>query len=237
LEATKPSWEGVLSINTQKKHKNMVFGMHKSASDEFDILYDDPTSPLPDLENELKIGWLVKDSVFPMLDKSIVQEDTEAELELSVELSEAGELSWRNIPEAYSCMLVYDNKSLDMHKEQILSLPSGKYSIRILLSKREDMPTQTSLLANYPNPFNPETWIPFELSIDTKVEIMIYSSSGHLVRKLDLGYKSAGRYTQRVKSAYWDGKNEAGENVSSGVYFYTLVTPEFSNTRKLVIVR
>jgi hypothetical protein len=229
------SWENILSIRTQKEQRELVFGMHKSASDGFDILYDDPSPPLPNSADGLKVGWLVKDSVFPLLDKSIVREDTEAELELSVELSEAGKLSWHDLPEAYNCMLVYDNKSLDMHKEQVLSLPSGIYSIRILLSKREDLPKQTSLLANYPNPFNPETWIPYELSIDTNVEIMIYSSSGQLVRRLDLGYKSAGRYTQRAKSAYWDGKNEAGEKVSSGVYFYSLQTKDYSQTKKMVI--
>lgn len=153
-----------------------------------------------------------------------------------MELSEAGEISWRNLPDSYQFVLVYGSRSVDMHKNQSLSLPSGKYNVRILLSKQES-PKQTVLLANYPNPFNPETWIPFELSKDTKVEIMIYSSAGQLVRKLDLGRKPAGSYTPQSKAAYWDGKNEAGETVSSGLYFYTLVTPEVTQTRKFVIVR
>jgi large repetitive protein len=93
----------------------------------------------------------------------------------------------------------------------------------------------TALLANYPNPFNPETWIPFSLSNDAKVEIMIYTSNGQLVRSLDLGYKSAGGYIDRDKSAYWDGKNESGEYVSSGIYFYTIKASNFVATRKMVM--
>ena len=91
------------------------------------------------------------------------------------------------------------------------------------------------LLANYPNPFNPETWIPYRLSTDTNVEIMIYSVSGQLVRRLDLGYKSEGSYTQTSESAYWDGRNEVGEEVSSGVYFYTIKAGDYTATRKMLM--
>ena len=98
-------------------------------------------------------------------------------------------------------------------------------------------PKESRLLQNYPNPFNPETWIPYELSMDSEIKIMIYSLTGQLVRKLNLGHKMAGRYIDQDKSAYWDGKNEDGEEVSSGAYFYTLITPDFSQTRKLLIGR
>jgi len=99
------------------------------------------------------------------------------------------------------------------------------------------VPKTTRLAQNYPNPFNPETWIPFALSNDTNVEIMIYASSGQLVRSLDLGHKSAGSYTERDKSAYWDGKNEAGEFVGSGIYFYTIKAGNFVATRKMVMMK
>lgn len=94
---------------------------------------------------------------------------------------------------------------------------------------------KTKLLSNYPNPCNPETWIPYELSKLSDVTITIYDITGSSVRKLDLGVKNAGSYTNRDQSAYWDGKNELGENVSSGVYFYELRANDYVATRKLII--
>ena len=96
-------------------------------------------------------------------------------------------------------------------------------------------PDQTRLLANYPNPFNPETWIPYELAKATEVWILIYDASGTVVRRLALGHQPAGYHTSRSRAAYWDGKNEVGETVASGVYFYTLETGEFTATRKMLI--
>ena len=98
-------------------------------------------------------------------------------------------------------------------------------------------PQDTLLAQNYPNPFNPETWIPYQLNEPTDVSIRIYDSSGHLIRVLDIGVKSAGTYMTRSRAAYWDGKNEKGERVASGIYFYTLQTPEFSATRRMVILK
>ena len=96
-------------------------------------------------------------------------------------------------------------------------------------------PKQTALLANYPNPFNPETWIPYQLANDADVQISIYDISGALVRQLNLGYQRAGFHTDRGLAAYWDGRNEFGERVASGIYFYTLTTSDFSATRKMLI--
>ena len=96
-------------------------------------------------------------------------------------------------------------------------------------------PNETVLLPNYPNPFNPETWIPYQLAAASEVKIAIYSVNGSLVRELDLGHQAAGMYKSRVRAAYWDGTNYIGEKVSSGVYFYTLTAGNFTATRKLVI--
>ena len=98
-------------------------------------------------------------------------------------------------------------------------------------------PTQNLLLQNYPNPFNPETWIPYQLSEDTPVSISIYDTTGQLVRTLSLGFQSAGFYNSQGRAAYWDGRNELGERVASGIYFYQLTTPAFQQTRRLVIVK
>ena len=81
---------------------------------------------------------------------------------------------------------------------------------------------ETHLLPNYPNPFNPETWIPYQLASAADVKLTIYDMKGELVRRLDLGYQPAGYYTDRAKAAYWDGRNESGESVASGIYFYQL---------------
>ena len=83
-------------------------------------------------------------------------------------------------------------------------------------------PSETALLPNYPNPFNPETWIPYRLAHAADVTLTIYDTKGTQVRRLDLGYQPTGYYTDRAKAAYWDGRNDSGESVTSGVYFYQL---------------
>ncbi|MCY3742723.1 MAG: T9SS type A sorting domain-containing protein [Candidatus Poribacteria bacterium] len=98
-----------------------------------------------------------------------------------------------------------------------------------------ETPTETTLLPNYPNPFNPETWIPYRLSSSSDVTVRIYAINGNLVRRLALGHQAIGVYQSRSRAAYWDGKNEVGEPVASGVYFYTLTAGEFAATRKMLI--
>ena len=97
------------------------------------------------------------------------------------------------------------------------------------------MPKETALLANYPNPFNPETWIPYQLAEPAEVTLRIYTIKGELVRTLALGHQPAGIYQTRTRAAYWDGKNALGEPVASGIYFYTLTASEFTSTRKMLI--
>ncbi len=96
---------------------------------------------------------------------------------------------------------------------------------------------RATLLANFPNPLNPETWIPYQLAEAAYVRIRIYDIAGHLVRELDLGTKPAGSYLSRESAAYWDGRNDMGESVSSGVYFYTLEAGDYRRTRRMTVVR
>ena len=108
------------------------------------------------------------------------------------------------------------------------------YLQQLLVTAR---PEKTQLLANYPNPFNPETWIPYELATDTDVRITIYNTQGVVIRTLQLGHQSGGYYTGRDRAAYWDGRNALGEQVASGLYFYQLETDEMSLMRKMVILK
>ncbi len=101
----------------------------------------------------------------------------------------------------------------------------------------QEIPTKTQLLPNYPNPFNPETWIPYHLTSDAEVQLTIYDTKGVSVRQLDLGHQVAGYYTNQTKAAYWDGRNENGESVASGVYFYQLQAGGVSATRKMAILK
>ena len=99
--------------------------------------------------------------------------------------------------------------------------------------------SETALLPNYPNPFNPETWIPYQLREAANLQINIYSAEGILIRRLSLGYQPSGYYITRHRAAHWDGKNENGEGVASGIYFYELVidgTP-FPVLQKMLIVK
>ena len=97
------------------------------------------------------------------------------------------------------------------------------------------IPTETVLLSNYPNPFNPETWIPYQLSEPAEVRVSIYSVNGSLIRTLALGHQAVGLYRSRSRAAYWDGRNDFGEPVASGLYFYTLTAGDFTATRKMLI--
>lgn len=97
------------------------------------------------------------------------------------------------------------------------------------------LPDNTQLLANYPNPFNPETWIPYQLAAAADVTLTIYAVDGKLIRTLALGQQPGGMYQSKSRAAYWDGRNEHNELVASGLYFYTLTAGEFSETRKMLI--
>ena len=121
----------------------------------------------------------------------------------------------------------FANKSL-AHQRGILMLEQ----LLALLA-----PKETSLLPNYPNPFNPETWIPYRLSEPAEVILHIYAVDGRLIRTLALGHQPAGMYQSKSRAAYWDGRNTVGEPVASGVYFYTLTTGEFTATRRMLILK
>ena len=107
--------------------------------------------------------------------------------------------------------------------------------LKVILAER--LPIETKLLPNYPNPFNPETWIPFELNQDSKVSVAIYNVAGTLVRNINVGYLQAGIYVSQSKAIYWDGRTDKGERVANGTHFCTLRTDASTLTRKMIILK
>lgn len=107
----------------------------------------------------------------------------------------------------------------------------------MLIPLASGVPKETRLVSNFPNPFNPETWMPYQLAEDARVIVQIYNSSGSPVRTLSVGFKPAGSYLTRERAAHWDGRNQFGEFVSSGVYFYHLQAEDFSATKKMLILK
>ena len=123
----------------------------------------------------------------------------------------------------------------EAENDRSLAFRHGIENLRRLLASL--LPEKTVLLPNYPNPFNPETWIPYHLSEPADVAVRIYAAEGVLVRTLALGHQVAGIYESRTRAAYWDGKNEVGEPVASGVYFYMLTAGDFTGTGKMLILK
>ena len=109
--------------------------------------------------------------------------------------------------------------------------------LRLWLENANRGVTETKLLPNYPNPFNPETWIPYQLAEAGDVSLSIYDVGGHLVRAISVGFKPVGYYLTRERAAYWDGRNEVGESVSSGIYFIHFVAGDFAATQRVVVVK
>ena len=141
--------------------------------------------------------------------------------------------------EAFEGLSVADVKVwLSQARQRDLTDPSVQKGIQFLESLLASMvPKETELLANYPNPFNPETWIPYQLSKSANVTLHIYAANGRVVRILSLGHQPAGVYQNRSRAAYWDGRNAVGESVASGLYFYTLTAGDFTATRKMLILK
>ena len=116
-----------------------------------------------------------------------------------------------------------------------LAFKQGIENLEALL--RSLIPEETALLRNYPNPFNPETWIPYQLAESAEVILTIYDMNGQLIQRLAVGHQSAGMYQNRTRAAYWDGRNQLGESVASGLYFYTLTADNFTATRRMLILK
>ena len=138
-----------------------------------------------------------------------------------------GDLSGENVQEVVA--------GLDRPTSIALTIVPVEPAIAAAPARLSVLPTTTGLLPNYPNPFNPETWIPYQLADPSEVTLTIYGVDGRVVRRLALGHRPVGVYHGKSRAAYWDGRNQQGERVASGIYFYTLSAGDFTATRKLLI--
>ena len=174
---------------------------------------------------------------------ALSQEEMEAALvaaaEQAVDLNVIAEAPMRRHAQVLPKGVVYNNVANALAAAGHLghSVPAVLQGLLELLTEMAAIPEATALLPNYPNPFNPETWIPYHLAKDAEVTLTIHDVSGTAVRALTLGHQPAGIYESRSRAAYWDGRNQIGEPVASGLYFYTLTAGEFTATRKLLIVK
>ena len=122
-----------------------------------------------------------------------------------------------------------------LEDDGLLAFKQGIENLQNLLASL--IPEETELLRNYPNPFNPETWIPYQLAESAEVILTIYDMNGQLIRRLAVGHQAAGMYQSRSRAVYWDGCNQLGEPVASGLYFYTLTADDFTETRRMLILK
>jgi hypothetical protein len=119
----------------------------------------------------------------------------------------------------------------------IAGVKNRSNTIKVVVPPAKPVPKAFALLQNYPNPFNPETWLPYELPGDAAVVIRIYDLKGQLVRQLDLGNQKAGYYVDKKAAAYWNGKDQLGQPVASGIYFYSLRADDFEPVKRMVILK
>ena len=152
----------------------------------------------------------------------------------TVQVSNTGAVTF-TVP-ANAAQAVDDGRGNPERKLTVL-VREAEHSGAPMVREGPPLPNETLLFSNYPNPFNPETWIPYQLAHDADVQILIYDVHGTMVRRLKLGHRSAGFYTSRNRAARWDGRNSFGEDVANGVYFYQLHAGDISPLRKMLMLK
>ena len=225
-----PSFQLPLLVSGgHKTTTRLTIGVHPDAKSGWDSRFDVALPPLSP-GGKLPRAALLLDGDVPLrLSRKIlpIPKSGGAEFLLQVENPEGDAvLSWdaKKIHDDWSLSLIDQTRQIDMRQQSKYSLPKGKREIVLVLKQRskQPLPKSDALLQNYPNPFNPETWIPYQLADSAQILLIIYDVRGRIVRKFNIGQKAAGFYVDREKAAHWDGRNNLGERVSSGIYFYRL---------------
>jgi len=235
--APEPAWETALRVSVSGGKPSML---HIGTADRARAGYDAMDIAAPPVPGRLSHASLhaLEDGTAGRLSRSIVPTARgAASWPLLATLSTAGTVAWDGIDlgQGESLRLHVDGRAYDLGRPGAVNLGSGGHDMVARFTRVA--PSTTRLLANYPNPFNPETWIPFELREPADVRVRIYAVDGVLVRDLDLGHRSAGYYTTRADAAYWDGRNATGERVASGMYLYELRAAGHSEVRRMLVLK
>ncbi|GIX07012.1 MAG: hypothetical protein KatS3mg115_1415 [Candidatus Poribacteria bacterium] len=236
-EQLRPDWSFSLRLETASGLTRTVeLGSAKESTPRVDR-YDIPEPPALKGMGDLSFTVRVEDYA-KRLRRSVqpVTRGTSA-WELSLSVPESATLRWDRLelPEGYRATFRIQSVERDLTRPGSLVIGPGTYRAQVLITWQP--PEATRLLPNYPNPFNPETWIPFELEADADVQVLIYNAQGQLVRRLELGRLEAGYYTRPGRAAHWDGRNQLGEPVASGVYFYELRAGSQRVVRRMVLLK
>jgi hypothetical protein len=235
--APEPSWvTSLVATGRDGGTATVSVGSGEKASAGYDRM-DIAVPPSPGAAERVSV-YAVEDGSAGRLSRSIAPTTAnEAVWPLRASLPSSGTLAWRgfDLPQGESLRLRANGREYDLTRAGSVDLRVGVADMTVRFARVA--PSTTRLLANYPNPFNPETWIPFELKEPSSVDVRIYGVGGALVRRLDLGHRESGYYTARADAAYWDGRNAVGEQVASGVYVYELRAGGERQVRRLLVLK
>ncbi len=184
-------------------------------------------------------GDVNQDGQVDIFDLSLVAVDLmrnhQPEIAAPVQIANLADQKWLSTLN----LSVFEKKRIRLAIQELhhLLAPTTAENLAIQILKAVMLPNQTQLFTNFPNPFNPETWIPFELAKNSPVQLVIYDASGAIVRQINCGNLAAGRYLSKQRAIYWNGQTEAGNLVSSGIYFYQLQTADYIRSKKMVVLK
>ncbi|MAE39543.1 MAG: hypothetical protein CML07_01215 [Psychrobacter sp.] len=230
-----PKIELPITVETSSAYQQLVVGTDPRAKTDLDF-FDQLIPPTSPAETVVQ-PYLNRDGLDYKLQKDIQPETERLEWEVVLDhnLESVLTVDVSSVPDSYDLFILANKEQHNLREKSRIVLSADSVILRLELKRQ--IPAYTSLLQNYPNPFNPETWIPFDLAEDAEVKIDIYDGKGQLVRRLSVGYTSAGAYRDKDSAAYWDGRNANGEQIASGLYFYHLQAGDYSQTHKMVILK
>ena len=234
-------WLATLSVRNGRDVSRVRLALSKGAGWGYDLLdVEQPPSPTKIFVSLLQDGMHFQRIALPL-------EAEEWVWEAELNAGEGTTLVLADAPLAGHHLYLersVDGSRIELLPHQSVPVSDGHHRVRIRLTKQilgwdvlDAVPTVTQLFPNYPNPFNPETWIPFTLSEEGVVEITIYDVVGRGIRRLSLGMLPPGRYSEKGRAAYWDGRNQAGESVASAAYFVVLKTKGYQQARRIVLLK
>jgi len=213
--------------------RQLEIGLDDTASHSFDDM-DQPMPPATPLGQQLDVYLTGQDYRLRREIKSVSAETVSWQIRISSPQPVQLSADSQQIPKDQELVVIDGQVETMLTAGVEMKLDGGERELTVSL---RPLPTVTQLLPNYPNPFNPETWIPYQLHQQSEVRLGIYSSNGTLVREIDLGLKAAGNYQSREEAGYWDSRNQNGEQVSSGVYFYQIQAEGYRQMRKMLILK